>query len=86
MALEVDGLQIWRKAADVVNKQSRTADMEWLSVGLTTPHLKKSCYEMLERDDLDVGGRIILIWILDKMGVLWPGCIWLRIGTGGGLL
>jgi hypothetical protein len=40
---------------------------------------------MLETDNLDVGGRIILKWT-DTLGVVWPGCIWLRIGTGGGLL
>jgi hypothetical protein len=37
-----------------------------------------------ERDryvDLDVGGRIILRWILGRMG--WTGVIWLRIGTRG---
>jgi hypothetical protein len=40
-----------------------------------------------ERDhweDLDVGGWIILKWILDRM--VWTGLIWLRIGTNGGLL
>jgi hypothetical protein len=40
-----DGLQIWRVAANILNKQSRTADKWWslawgLSVGLTTPPLK----------------------------------------------
>jgi hypothetical protein len=31
--------------------------------------------------DLDVGGRIILRWILEKYdGVVWTGLIWLRIG------
>jgi hypothetical protein len=35
----------------------------------------------------DVGGRIILEWILErKDGVVWTGLIWLRIGTSGGLL
>jgi hypothetical protein len=38
-------------------------------------------------EDLDVGGRIILRWILErKDGVVWTGLIWLRIGTSGGLL
>jgi hypothetical protein len=42
----VDGLQIWRVAANILNKQSRTADKggppSWgLGVGLTTPHRKK---------------------------------------------
>jgi hypothetical protein len=39
-----DGLQIWRVAAIILNKQLRTADMGWsfrwgLGVGLTLPHL-----------------------------------------------
>jgi hypothetical protein len=34
--------------------------------------------------DLDVGGRVILKWILAM--VVWSGLIGLRIGTGGGLL
>jgi hypothetical protein len=35
---------------------------------------------------VDVGGRIILKWILDKKDrVVWTGFIWLRIGTSGGL-
>jgi hypothetical protein len=38
-----DALQIWRVAANILNKQSRTADKEWssswvLGVWLTTPH------------------------------------------------
>jgi hypothetical protein len=40
-----------------------------------------------ERDhynDLDVGGWILLKWILD--GVVSTGLIWLRIGTSGGFL
>jgi hypothetical protein len=37
--------------------------------------------------DLGVGGRIILEWILEKMGgKLWSEFIWLRIWTSGGLL
>jgi hypothetical protein len=43
-----------------------------------------------ERDhwkDLDVGGRVILKWIIDKYdGLVWTGSIWLRIGTNGELL
>jgi hypothetical protein len=43
-----------------------------------------------ERDhweDLDVGGRIILEWILDKSDrVVWTGFIWLRIDTSAGPL
>jgi hypothetical protein len=38
-------------------------------------------------EDLGVYGKIILKWILGKWcGKLWTGCIWLRIGTTGGLL
>jgi hypothetical protein len=43
-----------------------------------------------ERDhwkDQGVGGWTILKWILDRYGgMVWIGLIWLRIGTGGGLL
>jgi hypothetical protein len=41
-----DALQLWREAANILNKQSRTADKGWssglgeLGVGLTTPHRK----------------------------------------------
>jgi hypothetical protein len=42
-----DGLQIWRVAANILNKQSRTADKGWyswgLGVGLTTPQRKNKC-------------------------------------------
>jgi hypothetical protein len=38
-------------------------------------------------EDLGVCGSIILEWILGKQGGnVWTGCIWLRIGTSGGLL
>jgi len=38
-------------------------------------------------EDLGVGGRIILEWILGKEGgKVGTGCIWFRIGTGGRLL
>jgi hypothetical protein len=53
-----NGLQIWRVAANILNKQSRTADKGWsssLGVGLTTPHRKKlSSYEnSQEASDMD---------------------------------
>jgi hypothetical protein len=43
-----------------------------------------------ERDhweDLHVGGRIMLKWILEKQdGMVWTGLIWNSIGPSGGLL
>ena len=46
--------------------------------------------DLRERDhleDLDVGRSIILKWIVKEWdGEAWAGLIWLRIGTGGGLL
>jgi hypothetical protein len=62
-----DGLQIWRVATNILNKQSRTADNGWSSslmsgMGLTTPYRKKkACYEMSQR--ASVLGRIL--WIND---------------------
>jgi hypothetical protein len=57
---------------------------------LTTPHRKKlSRYETFDKasDLVSVDGRIILKWIFKKWyGVAWTGLIWLRRGTGGGLL
>jgi hypothetical protein len=39
-------------------------------------------------EDPGVDGRIILKWIFERLGVggAQTGLIWLRIGTGGGLL
>jgi len=38
-------------------------------------------------EDVGVDGKIILERILGKYGgKVWTGCIWLRIGTSGGLL
>jgi hypothetical protein len=37
--------------------------------------------------DQDVGGWIILRWILERWdGVLLTGLVWLRIGKSGGLM
>jgi hypothetical protein len=37
--------------------------------------------------DLGIDGRKMLKWILGKYGLgVWIGFIWLKIGTGGGLL
>jgi hypothetical protein len=39
------------------------------------------------KEDPGVDGRIILRWIFERLdGGVWTGSIWLRIGTGGGLL
>jgi hypothetical protein len=50
VAVGGDGLQIWRVAANILNKQSRTADRRWPSNlwvrrVLTTPIVKKQCHE-----------------------------------------
>jgi hypothetical protein len=38
-------------------------------------------------EELDVGGRLILEWFLEKQGGKgWTGFIWLRIGTSGRLM
>jgi hypothetical protein len=38
-------------------------------------------------EDQDVGGWIVLKWILERQdGMVWTELIWLRIWTSGGLL
>ena len=53
-------------------------------------HIQGFGYETVERDHLEDTGvdeRIILRCIFRKWDeVEWAGSIWLRIGTGGGLL
>jgi hypothetical protein len=56
-------------------------------------HIAKAMYvweNQREGDHLDdpgVDGRIILKWTCERLdGGAWTGSIWLRIGTGGGLL
>jgi hypothetical protein len=39
------------------------------------------------QEDLGVDGRIALRWVLGEQGLgMWIGFVWLRIGTGCGLL
>jgi hypothetical protein len=51
---------------------------------------KRNAYRILVGnpwEDQDVEGWAILKWILERQdGMVWIGSIWLRIGTGGGLL
>jgi hypothetical protein len=52
-------------------------------------HTAFCCVNLREGDHLEdpgVDGRIILKWILEKWVRVWIGSIWLRIGTGGGIL
>jgi hypothetical protein len=38
-------------------------------------------------EDQDVGGWIIVGWILERLNwVMWTGFVWLRIGTGAEIL
>jgi hypothetical protein len=43
---------------------------------------ERDCWE-----DQDIGGFIILGWILERWdGVMWTAMVWLRRGTSGGFL
>jgi hypothetical protein len=59
-------------------------------VGMRGMHTKYWSVNVRGRDhseDLDVDGRIILEWILEKYGgKVWTECICLRIETSGGFL
>jgi hypothetical protein len=38
-------------------------------------------------EDIGVGGRISISWILGRWGLMWrTGFSWLRIGSSGGLV
>jgi hypothetical protein len=48
---------------------------------------QRTCREETTRKDPNVDGRIILEWMLGKLGGrIWSGFIWLRIGNGDGIL
>jgi uncharacterized membrane protein len=59
---------IWRLAANILNKQSRTptrgGPAVWRWGRLTTPHCKKSCYEMLQRASEMDGFFVVVIIII----------------------
>jgi hypothetical protein len=58
-------------------------EQRWLHIGLSWGSQKEGDYW----EYLDVYGRIILKWILEKYdGVVWTGFIWLRLWTRGELL
>jgi hypothetical protein len=55
--------------------------------GMLIDYWWESQKERDHQEDQDVGGLIILGWILERWdGVMWTGLVWLRIGTGGELL
>jgi hypothetical protein len=48
---------------------------------------RESQKERNHLEDIDVGGRIIFKWILEKQdGLAWTGLIWLMIVTSGQFL
>jgi hypothetical protein len=85
-----DGLQIWRVAASILNKQSRTADKGWsFSLGVgpranNSSPLKISLFRIFIRSLRP--GQIPWINDVSERKWIWTGSIWLRIGTSGGLL
>jgi hypothetical protein len=55
--------------------------------GTCIDYWQESQRESDQYKDQDVGGWIILGWILERWdGVMCTGLVWLRIGTGGELL
>jgi hypothetical protein len=56
-------------------------------IGIHVGYWWESQQERDHYEDLDVGGRRILKWIVKRwVGMVRTGLIWLRIGTSGGLL
>jgi hypothetical protein len=51
---------------------------------------KRDAYRILveksrknHKKDLKFGGRIIIKWILNRIGLVWPAFVYLTQGTGG---
>jgi hypothetical protein len=69
-----DGLQIWRVAAIILNKKSRSANREWLCIlkrwaGADNPHCKyRTCYLTFKRASLrtEISYNVLL-----ELGILW---------------
>jgi hypothetical protein len=60
---------------------------EWGRRETRIGHWLKSQRERDQEEDQDVGGWIILGWILERWDeVMFAGLVWLRIGTDGELL
>jgi len=85
---------IWRVAANILNKQSRTADEGWSSSLMFGQRANNSSpwktfvteYSQDHWGDPDVDWRMILRWIFGKWEGVETGWSWLRIGTDGGHL
>jgi hypothetical protein len=78
-----NGLQIWKATANILNKQSRTADKGWsssfgLGEVLTTPHRKN--LNMLRIIHRGLGTGLILWYDLTGTG---GGLLWMRWWTFG---
>jgi hypothetical protein len=58
----------------------------WVRGGLHTGFWWGDLREGDHSEDPGIDGRVILKWIFKKWDGAWTGLIWLRIGTGGGLL
>jgi len=76
-----------------INRMIKSRRMSWAEHVARMGELRNA-YNILEKlkgrdhfEELGVYGMIILEWILTKWGgMLWAGCMWLRIGTSGGCL
>jgi hypothetical protein len=68
---------------------------DWAITALVRMGEMRKAYRILVEDpkgkdkleDLDIDGRIILVWIFEKLGrKFWNGFIWLRTGNSSGFL